>query len=339
MRRFLITGAMIVILGGISKGLERPTIEQMRQAENELRELVPTLSPLEESFGDDSELLLGLASIYGSYAPSFDYWDRSEDLLRKVLDIDPKNNAARTALIKKVVTGFLSQRGRVLTALEMKRQYAKENKLQQVEIPSWSYLYDWVREEGQEHVVIQDFNEVRARVRSKLDKDLPAVISELDKAEKAEPNNALYNYVRSSLNFALGKEAQGLTEIERGANKPYLNNYWLEIVPARRKVLQAAGFPEHYRKTIENMQTYVRALPSYDRVMKMAKQQGERKNLTAATEVCEVLIRLAEQVRQEPVPGEPGRKRGENEYSKRIEREARRQLSKIRSRGQEDAGP
>jgi hypothetical protein len=73
--------------------------------------------------------------------------------------------------------------------------------------------------------------------------------------------------------------------------------------------------------------------------MKMAKQQGERKNLTAATEVCEALIRLAEQVRQEPVPREPGRKRGENEYSKRIEREAQRQLSKIRSRGQEDAGP
>jgi hypothetical protein len=87
------------------------------------------------------------------------------------------------------------------------------------------------------------------------------------------------------------------------------------------------------------MQTYLGGLPSYDKVMEVAKQQETSQDLKKASRICEVLIRLAEQVRQEPVPGEPGGKRGDNEFSKRIEREAKQQLAKIQTRLQDDGTP
>jgi len=338
MRRFLIAGTAIVILGMISQGQDRPTIKEMSEAEDQLRKFVPSLSAVEDRFPDDLQVLLGLARIYKSYAPSFDYWDRSKQLYRKAVELNPKNKAARAVRSTEVVSEFLGQRG-ILMALEMKRQYAKENNFQEVEIPSWSSLYKWLREEGQQRVVIRDFNEARARICEKLDQGLPAVISDLEKAEKIDPENGLYNYVRAAVNFELGKEAEGLTEVERGANKPYLNNYWIEIAAARKRVLQEGGFPEHYREIIENMQTYLGGLPSYDKLIEIAKQQETSQDLKKASRICEVLIRLAEQVRQEPVPGKPGGKRGDNEFSKRIDREAKRQLAKIQIRLQDNGAP
>ena len=338
MRRFLIAGTAIVILGMISQGQDRPTIKEMSEAEDQLRKFVPSLSAVEDRFPDDLQVLLGLARIYKSYAPSFDYWDRSKQLYRKAVELNPKNKAACAVRSTEVVSEFLGQRG-ILMALEMKRQYAKENNFQEVEIPSWSSLYKWLREEGQQRVVIRDFNEARARICEKLDQGLPAVISDLEKAEKIDPENGLYNYVRAAVNFELGKEAEGLTEVERGANKPYLNNYWIEIAAARKRVLQEGGFPEHYREIIENMQTYLGGLPSYDKLIEIAKQQETSQDLKKASRICEVLIRLAEQVRQEPVPGKPGGKRGDNEFSKRIDREAKRQLARIQIRLQDNGAP
>jgi len=322
----------------ISQGQDRPTIEEMSEAEDQLRKFVPSLSAVEDRFPDDLQVLLGLARIYKSYAPSFDYWDRSKQLYRKAVELNPKNKAACAVRSTEVVSEFLGQRG-ILMALEMKRQYAKENNFQEVEIPSWSSLYKWLREEGQQRVVIRDFNEARARICEKLDQGLPAVISDLEKAEKIDPENGLYNYVRAAVNFELGKEAEGLTEVERGANKPYLNNYWIEIAAARKRVLQEGGFPEHYREIIENMQTYLGGLPSYDKLIEIAKQQETSQDLKKASRICEVLIRLAEQVRQEPVPGKPGGKRGDNEFSKRIDREAKRQLARIQIRLQDNGAP
>jgi hypothetical protein len=322
----------------IAQGKERPTIKEMSEAEDQLRKFVPSLSAVEKRFPDDIQVLLGLARIYKSYAPSFDYWDRSKQLYRKAVELDPKNKAARAALATKVVVDFLAQR-RILTDLEMQRQYAKQNNLQEVEIPSWSSLHEWLREEGQQRVVIRDFNEARSRICEKLDRGLPAVISDLEQAEKIEPENALYNYLRASLNFELGKNADGLKEVERGSEKPYLNNYYIEIAAARRRVLQEGGFPEHYREIIENMQTYLGGLPSYDKLIEVAKQQGASHDLKKAAQICQALIRLAEQVRQEPVPGKPGGKRGDNELSKRIEREAKQQLAKIQIRLRDDGTP
>jgi tetratricopeptide (TPR) repeat protein len=338
MGRFLIAGTVIVILGMISQGQDRPTIKEMSVAEDQLRKFVPSLSAVEERFPDDLQVLLGLARIYKSYAPSFDYWDRSKQLYRKAVELDPKNKFARAVLAKEIVSEFLGQRG-ILIDLEMQREYAKDNNLQEVEIPSWSNLYKWLREEGQQRVVIRDFNEARARICDKLNQGLPAVISDLEKAEKIDPENGLYNYVRAAVNFELGKEAEGLTEVERGANKPYLNNYWIEIAAARKRVLQEGGFPEHYREIIENMQTYLGGLPNYDKLMEVAKQQETSQDLKKASRICEVLIRLAEQVRQEPIPGKPGGKRGDNEFSKRIEREAKQQLAKIQIRLQDKGVP
>ena len=339
MRRFLIAGTAIMILGLISEGADRPTIKEMSEAEDQLRKFVPSLSAVEERFPNDIQVLLGLARIYKSYAPSFDYWDRSKQLYRKAVELDPKNKAAHAAMAMKFVVDFLGQRQGVLLSLELQREYAKENNLQEVEIPTWDALYKWLREEGHQRVVIRDFNEARARICEKLDQGLPEVISDLEKAEKIDPENALYNYLRASLNFELGKDADGLKEVEQGSEKPYLNNYYIEIASARRRVLQEGGFPEHYREIIENMQTYLGGLPSYDKLIEIAKQQGTNQDPKKASRICEVLIRLAEQVRQEPVPGKPGGKRGENEFSRRIEKEAKQQLAKIQTRLQDNGAP
>jgi len=331
MRQFLIAGTVIVILGLIAQGSDRPTIKEMEEAVDRLREFMPKLSELEDHFSSYPPALIGLAYIYQRYGPSPMYWDRSEYLYRKASKLDPKNKVAHAAFAKWVVLNFLSQRGRVMIDLDMLRQYDKSKNFQEVEIPSWSRLYEWLHEEGQERVVIRDFNEARARIFGKIDRDLPNVVSTLETAEKIESGNALYNYLRAQLHFERCKDDEGVIEVERGADKPYLSNHWIEIAAVCRGVLLDAGFPEHYLEIIENSHSSPGGLPSYDKLIEIAKQQEARQDFKKAAQIYEALIRMAEQVRQEPVPGGPAGKRGKNELSDRIEREAKLQLSKIQS--------
>lgn len=339
MRWFLIATTVLVVLALKSYSFP-PAVKAMMEAEDKLREFVPTLATFEDKFSNDPQLLLGLATIYERYGLRSGHQDRSERLYRKILDMEPDNKAARLSLVTSVVGGWGSQRARVLMRFDAKQEYATRENLQEVEIPPWGWgdpdnLYDWLHEEGQEKVVIRDFNEARARLCEKLDRDLPAAISELEKAEKLEPDNATYNYRRAQLNFELGKDAEGLIDMERGTEKPYLSNYWVPITDALKRVFQEAGFPERYWESILYKYRQVGGGPSIRKVFELAKQQEASQNFEKATEIYEAVIRLANQIREEHFPGEAGQaagKRGDNEYSKHIERQSKQQLAKIQGR-------
>lgn len=322
--------ALILISVLKSQTLAGMSAKPIFEAEDLLRGFTPNMSALEEKFPNDPQILLGLADLY-HYAPSPEYWGKRVLMYRKVLEIDPNNKAAHSSLAMQVLVDFISQRGRVLYLLEMQQKYADDEGIQEVNIPSWDPLYEWLREDHKT-VVIRDFNETRARLCSKLDRNLPEVFSELDKGEKFESENALYNYLRAHINFELGRDTEGLAEAERGANKPYLNNYSVQIAEARNIVLQKAGFPDSYRQIIvDRTEMPGRGLPRIDKIFNLAKQQETKGNLKKAAQIYEIVIRMADQVRQEPVPGQATGKRGDNEISRHIEEQAKRELSRIRS--------
>ncbi len=328
----MITGTIIAVSGLMSYAFSFPPEVKARfEAEDKLRQFVPELSKIEERFSDDSQEMLGLATIYERYSPSFDYWNRSTQLYQKAAALDPNNKAIRAALVRKVLVDFISQRKRVLMQLGPIQEYAKRENLKEVEIPSWGGLYEWLHEEGQDKVVIRDFNETRAYLCKKLDRDLPVVIDELSKSEQFEPENALYNYLRAQLNFELGKDSEGLAEFEKGSRKPYLKHYWVEIAAAKKKVLQESGFPEPSRKIIVNIPPPIGGMPATpDKIFGMAKQQQESNNPRKATEIYEAIIRTTKQIKEEPVPNKANGKRGGNWFSERVETQAREQLTKIR---------
>ena len=312
----------------------------LREAEEKLREFVPTLSALEKRFSEDPEVLLGLATIYSHYSPDFEYSKRCALLYRKAVALEPSNKAARIGLVQRVVGDFMSQRGQLLLALEFKQQYAMRENLKEVEIDIpwddelYKLLCDLLREQGQEKIVIRDFNEARVRLCENFDRTkLPPVMAELEKAEKFEPGNAVYNYLRAQLYFDLDEDERGLEELQKGSRKPYFNTYVIETAAARNRVIREVGFPENYRRTIEENLPLPWGIPAEPKVFMIAKQEQERGNPKKAIEIYEAMIRIENQYNEEPIPGKagqpPGRQRDRN-LSYPFGRMARQQLAKIR---------
>jgi len=338
MRSIVIACILLIPSGVASSASESPSAKALFEAENSLRELTPRLPEMEQEFSNDPEGLLGLASLYERYAVSPALGERSEQLYRKAVTLEPQNKAAFARLALRVLVVFTSRRGRLLEQLEMQRQYALRNNLKEVESLAQGHeLFEWLREkEGQSYVVIKDFNEARSRLIQKLDRDLPTVLSILNKGKGLDPDNAVYDYMHASLNFDLGKNEDALLEVERGAEKPRLENYRTQMMSARRKVLLAAGFPNKYREIMEKNELNVGVFVRTDKMFEMAEQYEAKHDLANAKRVYEIMLKAADQLRQESIPGQPGGKRGDNEISRRMEAKAKERLTKIRNEVKED---
>jgi hypothetical protein len=208
---------------------------------------------------------------------------------------------------------------------------ASSNSLKDVEWPVEGHeLLEWLRErEDQQFVVIRDFNEAKSRLIEKLDSDLPAVLSVLAKGKALDPNNAVYDYLEASLDFDLGKDEAAMLEMEQGANKPRLESYLPQMISARRKALQAAGFPDKDREVLEKRGQEGVLFVGDDKIFKIAEEYEAKHDSANATKVYQIMLKAAEQLRREPVVGQPGGKPGDNALSRRIEARARQSLARI----------
>lgn len=336
MKRLSISRTIVLALALILYASVQIPAKGIDEAKTKLREFVPTLSTLEDKFPEDPQVSLGLAAIYSRHSPSFEYSKRSALLYRKTVALEPSNKAARVGMVKRIVSDFKSELGSLLSVLKMNQQYANAKNLQEVEIlPSWSGvngLYEWLHEEGQEKVVISDFNEARLRICEKFDHKLSPVIAELEKAEKFEPDNAVYNYLRAQLYFDLDKDEKGLDELEKGSRKLYFNTYIVEISTARKRVLQEAGFPENYVRTIDENIPLPWGIPGENKVFKIAKQEQQSGNLKKAKGIYDAIIRISNQYMEEPIPGKEGqapRKQADRKLEHRFEKIARQKINEI----------
>jgi len=289
---------------------------------------------VEQTFSNDPEGLLGIAVLYDRHAMSRELGRRSDGLYQKVLEMEPQNRAALVPFALHRVVEFVSRRGRLLEQLEMHWENASKNNLKNVEWPVKGHeLFEWLRErEDQESVVIRDFNEARSRLIEKLDADLPAVFSVLARGKALDPNNAVYNYLEAWLDFDLGKNEAALLEVEQGANKPRLESYLPQLLSARRKVLQAAKFPDKDREITEDDGKSGTLFVDDRKIFDMAEEYEAKRDFANAATVNQIMLKMADQLRQEPIGGPPGAKRGDNERSRRIEAKARQSLARIDQR-------
>ena len=366
MKQFAITIILVISLFNLcsvgkasNNGTSKPQV-WYSDAQDKLREVVPSLSVLEDQFPEDPEILLGLATIYARYCPTRELSRRAVQLYRKVIELDPMNKPARIGVVQEVFESFSYKRFWMVESLYSQEYYAKKKNLQEVEILDvpWEdeindLLCEFLREEGQEKIIVRDFNEALVRVCEKYDrKYLPVILAELDNAERFEPGNALYNYRRAQLYFDIGNAEKGLEELEKGSRKPYFNRYLVQTAAARKRILQKADFPDKYRHTIEkevsrawglpgesfldpahNMNPW--RVPDKPSAFKISKQEQKSGNLKKAIDIYETAIRIAKQYDEEPIPGEAGQ--GPRKQSDRKKREylfekiARQQLNEIRS--------
>jgi hypothetical protein len=334
MKLLMTAWLLSVLVGAASRASDvASNTKAFLEAEKRLRELTASLPDVEQTFSNDPEGLLGLAVLYDRYASSRELAARSDGLYRKVIDMEPQNKAAFMQFALHQVVEFTSRRMRLLDQLEIQRQYALSNNIQEVESPVEGHeLFEWLRErEDQQSVTIRNFEEARSRLIEKLDRDLPTVLSILEKGKTLDPDNAAYNYLEASLDFDLGENEAALLEVERGASKLRLESYVTQILSARRKVLQAAKFPDKDREMTEKYGQGGAVFVDDRKIFKMAEEYEAKRDFANATRVHQIMIKAADQLRQEPVAGRPGGKRGDNELSRRIEAKARRALARIRN--------
>jgi tetratricopeptide (TPR) repeat protein len=329
---------IIIILMVISpitlQAIDKTYVNLKIEAESKLRELVPQLSVVEEKYSNNPQMLLGLAMIYARYGSTMELYEHSIQLYQKAIALNPNDKFANIGLINRKIEDFSRQSDEAIESLKGLKEYAKKNNIKDLEVPTWAgSLYDMLKEKDQEKVIIKDFNDTKATLEKKFDSDLQIFLTEIDKAGISEPENAIYSYIRAQLYLYLGKDNEAIEELEKGSRKTSLNNYHKEIFNAQMRVLQEVNFPESYRKVIgDNLATSYSGLPNDIKVFEIAKKSEDSGNIQKAKQIYETIIRIANQIREEPVPIENGKstvKRGENDYSLRIEKQAKNNLDKI----------
>jgi hypothetical protein len=335
MKISLISYVLILSLPLTLHASNKPSVELRREAQNKLREFVPKLSLIEEKYTDDPQMILGLAMIYSSYSPTPEFSEKAVQLYRKAVKLSPDNKCANIGLINRMIEDYNRHYDIATESLKGLQEYAIRSNLKEIEVPSWAdYLYDMLKEKDQEKVVINDFNNARATLEMKFDPERKVILSEIDKAENSEPENAIYSSIRAQLFFDLGKDNEAIEELERSSKKPYLNNYWKDSFNAQMRVLKEADFAENYRNIIEDeLSSLYRGLPGGKKPFEIAKQYEDKGNIQKAKEIYEIVIRIANQIREESVPIDNGKrtaKRGENDYSKYLEKQVKDKLAQLK---------
>ena len=125
----------------------------------------------------------------------------------------------------------------------------------------------------------------------------------IEKGERIDPDNAIYNYLRANLYFDLNKTNEALEEIRKGIKKKYLTKYAKELIRARAKVLKMIDFPWSERSfylllwydicgglVFELWKKYLNPL---------AKEYEDKKEFEKAEEIYKTVIEIARQYKED----------------------------------------
>ncbi len=329
MRRQMKACVLSILLGCLCSASAGPFGD--RELGNKIRNLVPTLGELEKKSAQDAEALMGLAATYRSFPPAEEYFDRSLTLYRQAALLAPQDKAIHAGLSEDMVTHFCSRRENLLADLEAKRAYAVRNNLREVEMLPWGKLYHELKEEGQEKVMIRDFNETRLKLLAKVDRDLPNVRAVLEQGRELDPQNAYYDYLEAFLELELGNDTQGLAKAKRGSEKPQLNYYHNEVKHAVDRALKETTLGESDRNTLVGAFPRV-GTPPHDRLSDRAWQFEAGGKPDKAREIYETQLRMVRQIREEPSMKHANAADVDTLDVDRCETEATKNLARVRER-------
>jgi len=308
-----IVAILIISLGSVNQvvtaeSTDAGAFERQDEAEKKVRELLPSLESLEDKYTNDIEIQLGLGVLYSRYATSERFSEKAGEQWQKVLKIDPNNHSAQTAFVKGVGRGATARRAYFLGRLEMRIENAKKSNVKQLTLSRSSPLFPLLRGEAGESFVTITFEAARKELRVLLDNELRSAITMAAQAQKREPNNAFYDYIKAHLYFELGQREIALKETRNGARKKYLNTYFTEMRGATRKVLAAIDFPEEMRPYILDMYEpfgdFIRGEIWQKQLVPLAKGYQEQGKAQHVQDISTLVLGISKQIRAEPMPYE-----------------------------------
>jgi len=164
-------------------------------------------------------------------------------------------------------------------------------------------------------IIITDFDLARQVLVKRFDAKVAVVLEILEKGEEADPDNALYNYLRAHFYFVLDEKDKAFREVRKGVGKKYLNNYVKDRIEARKQVARRVGFSNDVTKKFLGSHVFADfmwrdlCIPYIYKYAGEYKQQGKAEE---AEEMYIMLMGIANHIREEPVATESHRKFNSN---------------------------
>ena len=311
-------------------------------AKKNIAGFLPAIEQLEIEYSHDAEILMGIGILYSrimNYSGDFDpnklfdvgKWER-------VLSIDPNNRAVRAYLARRCCTYVSARKNQMLSRFDGKVELAKKRGATEIPIARGRHpggtLYPYFEGDGEGMIMVGNFSESRAELERKLDLELKETYDRgmdmLDKGKKADPNNALYNYISAHLYFETGQSELAVEELRAAARKPYLNTYFTEQRKAVTHVLELIKFPDELRCYITDVYypigDFIRSQIWKLRLEPLAKEYEITGAIDKTREVYALTEQIGVHIRNEPVPYESGSNVG---YGQSIEQWATEHLAEI----------
>jgi hypothetical protein len=283
--------------------------------EKEMESFLPKLDEMVEDHADDSDFQMGAGILYNKYDHRSGGF-RDEPRMREALRIDPHNKAALALWTLRDVRIAPARYRVILEHFDSITSNDLNLKAGQVVIwgpdsRSESDLYKYLGDGSGKDVVIKtpDFAKAREILKAKLASEVRDMIEPCNQAEKADPNNALYNYLRAHLHLVLGQDEFAMAELQKGARKRYLSTYFAERRNAMSKVLREGGYSDRVADRITAEYAPIRfyineeLLTPY--LMPLCERYAKEKNAKQVNEITEMVLSIARQIREEPLPFPP----------------------------------
>ncbi len=208
------------------------------------------ITALDDKYPDDLEMQMGFLFLYHPHRIGSSKYT-VKDKYEKILALDPNNRAAWVAKAYRICRDYVGKRSYTIGLLESVLENAKKQKLEKIRVSSYSRrsIMDTInnKKEDEEYISIEDFSAVIEQRRKELDLELADVFEVINKGQRNDPENALYNYLKAHIYLVMGEKENAINEIEEGAGKKYLSTYQEQTSKAAEKVLSKVWFPQPHK--------------------------------------------------------------------------------------------
>jgi len=199
------------------------------------------------NYPEDVQIHLGAAELWRELAHFMSLptgFIPIKDRYRQVLELNNRNLPAYSVLITKLYQSYILKWEMLLEELKRKEEYAKEYNLKEISLhPDRSDLYEYLKSDTEKEVIIKDFQQAKCILENKLEEEALSILEEIEKAQKVDKDNSLYNYFKASLYYTLRSDQKAFEEVKKGLQKEYFSVYAKERAQARALVLEKMNFP------------------------------------------------------------------------------------------------
>ena len=310
---------------------EEKFFKQLVQIEDEFHNYLPKIELLENQYANDPDFLIGSALLYSKYGNSEVVVEKSDQQWERIFSFDPNNKVALAITVKDVqfyperlsliydelIRRINSAKAREFGSITIRYQInygpnkiVEKNgeKILQPAQTSQSRLYKYFSQGNNKDIVISDFESAEVKLKAKLNLELAESLDIIDNAEKRDPDNALYNYLKAHIYFKLGNNDFGLNQIKLGTQKEYLKTYYPQIIQSVSKVLDLINYPESLRQYISarysSTAQLIRSMLLTDDLEPLINEFYEQKKVEPIKEIINMVSLIKEQIHEEPMPTE-----------------------------------